>query len=176
MFDSKYLAWLSLIVSIVALGAPIYFQYFWHSEKLVIHISNSKYRHNNLETTLVMSNLGNRDEVLYKVSSAYYTEAGYLKLGAIENKEPLILKKGESMSITIKDLISDIPRSNSQHEIYLYLELMSQKGNSLISYACIDNENNEINYLNLKFDLYLNENISSNPCEFGYGSLISHES
>ncbi len=79
------------------------------------------------------------------------------------------------MSITIKDLISGIPRSNSQHEIYLYLELMSQKGNTLISYACIDNENNEINYLNLKFDLYSNENILSNPCKFGYGSLISHE-
>ncbi|MDW2146272.1 hypothetical protein R7Q48_06640 [Vibrio sp. 378] len=175
MFDSKHLAWLSLVVSIVALGAPIYFQYFWHSEKLVIHISSSQYRHNNLETTLVMSNLGNRDEVLYKVSSAYYDDAGYLKLGAFENEEPFIIKKGESMFITIKDLISGILRSNPQHEIYLYLELMSQEGNTLISYACIDNENNEINYLNLKLDLYSNNSIPSNPCDFGHGSLISHE-
>lgn len=166
---------LSIPISILALimsVLPIYFSYFWHSEKMSIYIADATFDKGSIKTKIILSNLGNRDEVMYSASYGYYTN-GMIDYG--KESKVLIVKDGDSVKF---DLIDEpkIKPENRTTKLSLIFDFKSIKELVYMEFGCIDNKANKLYYTRSELELSNVHRSSKETCNTDdYDSVITLE-
>lgn len=139
---------MSLIAILISLFS-IYIQSFWHKEGLDVFTTGFTLDKNKVHVELVISNLGNRDEVIYKAFIGVEKTKGVKDTDETDNL--IIIRPGESKKLTVTS--PKIEFNETQH-INLYIKLLSDNNLNKLELAYYDTELGKLKYRLPKLEIH----------------------